>query len=60
MPIRRKSIVFDPKVDLVTITEELIGKDGKVKKTKQYQIKKSENNPKGLWAARQKHFGVQG
>ena len=68
MPIRTISVAKDPKANLVTIEEELVEvlgmakgvRDVKVKKAKRYQMKLSEYNPMGIYAARKKHFGCQG
>lgn len=54
---RTKSVLRDPKADLVTIEIEVVGNDGKVKKTKKIQMKRSEYNPKALFDARKKHLG---
>ena len=55
--IRTKSITKDEKGNLITMVEELVGDDGKVKKTKTLQMPLKEFNPIAFSALRKKNFG---
>ena len=59
MPIVNKSEVIDEKGNVVTLEEELV-KDGKVVKTKKYQVPLKDFTPRGIMAARKKYFGCLG
>ena len=55
--IQTKSMVRNPKSNLITIEEDKVADDGTVIKTKKYQMKLSDFNPRTLFDARKKHFG---